>query len=33
MGQGEATVNREPLDFHVQGREWKFPDSGAPAGM
>lgn len=32
MGQGEATVDREPLEFHVQGGEWKFPDLGAPGG-
>lgn len=32
MGQGEATVDREPLDFHVQEKEWKFPDLGAPSG-
>lgn len=32
MGQGEVTVDREPLDFHVQEGEWKFPDLGAPGG-
>lgn len=32
MGQGEPTVDREPLEFHVQGGEWTFPDLGAPGG-